>query len=56
MERTLAAQDDLAASLPGATHVTRTGAGHYIHVEQPQVVVAAITQVVAEARATPRPG
>ncbi len=52
----LAAQDDLAASLPGATHVTRTDSGHYIHVEQPQVVVDAITQVVADARGTPRPG
>ena len=51
-----AAQDDLAASLPGATHVTRTDSGHYIHVEQPQVVVEAITQVVAQARGTPRPG
>ncbi len=51
----LAAQDQLAAKFPGSTHVTRTNAGHYIHIEQPQVVVDAIRQVVDAARATPRP-
>src|SRR3954453_196848 len=40
----LAAQDELAPNLLGATHITSTNAGHYIHVEQPQIVVEAITQ------------
>jgi pimeloyl-ACP methyl ester carboxylesterase len=51
----LAAQDELAAKFPGATHITKTGSGHYIHVEQPQLVVDAIVQVVDAARGTPRP-
>jgi pimeloyl-ACP methyl ester carboxylesterase len=51
----LAAQDDLASAFPGSTHVTSTNSGHYIHIEQPQVVVAAIRQVVEAARGTPRP-
>jgi pimeloyl-ACP methyl ester carboxylesterase len=51
----LAAQDELAGKFPGSTHVTRTNAGHYIHIEQPQVVVDAIRQVVDAARVTPRP-
>jgi pimeloyl-ACP methyl ester carboxylesterase len=51
----LAAQDELAATFPGATHITSTNSGHYIHVEQPQVVVQAIREVLSRARATPRP-
>ena len=51
----LAAQDELAAKFTGATHITKTNSGHYIHVEQPQLVVDAITQVVDAARGTPRP-
>jgi pimeloyl-ACP methyl ester carboxylesterase len=51
----LAAQDQLAAKFPGATHITSTNAGHYIHVEQPQVVLQAIGQVVRRARGTPGP-
>ena len=51
----LAAQDELAAKFPGATHITKTSSGHYIHVEQPQLVVDAIIQVVDAARGTPRP-
>ena len=38
----LAAQDKLAASYPNAQHITETNATHYIHVEQPQIVVDAI--------------
>ena len=56
LARHMAAQDDLAASLPGATHVTRTDSGHYIQVEQPQLVVDAIAEVVAQARGAPRTG
>ena len=49
----LAAQDQLAAKFPGATHITKTNAGHYIHVENPQIVVDAIRQVFNQAgRAT----
>lgn len=48
----LAAQDELAAKFPGATHITETNAGHYIHNEQPQLVLEAISQVVDQARAT----
>ena len=43
------------AKFTGATHITKTNSGHYIHVEQPQLVVDAITQVVDAARGTPRP-
>ena len=51
----LAAQDDLARRFPGAEHVTVTNSGHYIHVEQPQLVVDAISRVVAQVRGKPRP-
>ena len=51
----LAAQDELAARFPGATHIRTTDSGHYIHIEQPQFVVAAITQVLSRARGTPGP-
>jgi pimeloyl-ACP methyl ester carboxylesterase len=51
----LAAQNQLAARFPGAEHVTVTNSGHYIHVEQPQLVVDAIARVLAQARGTPRP-
>ncbi len=50
----LAAQDKLAAKLPGAVHVSATHATHYIHVDNPQVVTDAIRQVVAEVRSVPR--
>lgn len=46
----LKAQDQLARSLH-AKHITRTHAGHYIHMEQPQIVVYAIREVVEQARA-----
>jgi len=38
----LAAQEKLAANFPNARHITDTHATHYIHVEQPQLVVEAI--------------
>jgi len=41
----LAAQDELAATYPDAEHITDTDATHYIHVEQPQLVVDAIRDV-----------
>jgi pimeloyl-ACP methyl ester carboxylesterase len=46
----LAAQDRLAASFPGAEHVTVTDAGHYIHLDNPPLVIASIRAVVDEAR------
>jgi pimeloyl-ACP methyl ester carboxylesterase len=45
----LAAQAQLAAALD-ATHVSETGSGHAINVEQPQVVVDAIREVVDSVR------
>jgi pimeloyl-ACP methyl ester carboxylesterase len=42
----LAAQDELAKRFPGAEHITNTNSTHYIHNEQPQLVVDAIRQVV----------
>jgi pimeloyl-ACP methyl ester carboxylesterase len=47
----LAAQDQLAAKFPGAKHVTKTNAAHYIQNEQPQLVVDSIRDVVRRARA-----
>jgi len=51
----LAAQDDLAAKFPGSSHITKTSSGHYIHIEQPQVVVDAIVQVIGQARGAAKP-
>ena len=47
----LAAQDKLAAQFPGATHITKTNATHYIHVDQPQLVTDSIRDVVDIVRA-----
>ena len=41
----VAAQEELAATYPDAEHVTETHAGHYIHRDQPQLVVDAIRDV-----------
>ena len=43
-------QAELAALVPGARHVVAAASGHYIHVEQPELVVEAVRQVVAAAR------
>jgi pimeloyl-ACP methyl ester carboxylesterase len=43
-------QDELAALVPGARHVIATKSGHYIQVEQPELVIEAIRQVVAGVR------
>jgi pimeloyl-ACP methyl ester carboxylesterase len=40
----------LAGLLPGARHVTQTHSGHNIHLEQPQLVVAAVRDVLDAAR------
>ncbi len=46
----LAAQDELAAKFPGAEHVTKTNATHYIQNDQPKLVVDSIRKVVRRAR------
>ena len=46
----LAAQDELAKMFPGVEHITNTNSTHYIHNEQPQLVIDAIRQVVDASR------
>ena len=46
----VAAQDALAKLFPNAKHVTNTHSRHYIHLEQPQVVVDSIREVVDAVR------
>lgn len=46
----LAAQDHLAAKFPGAKHVTKTNATHYIQNDQPKLVVDSIRDVVPRVR------
>ena len=46
-----AAQAGLAASVPGARHVTHTDSGHEIHKDQPQLVIDAVRDVVDAVRA-----
>lgn len=46
-----ASQASLAASVPGARHVTETDSGHEIHKEQPQLVIDSIRDVVEAVRA-----
>jgi pimeloyl-ACP methyl ester carboxylesterase len=43
-------QDRLAALLPGARHVIATESEHYIQLQQPELVIAAVQQVVAAVR------
>ena len=45
-----ALQDELAALAPGARHVVAAESGHYIQLEQPELVIAAIQQVVDAVR------
>ncbi len=42
----LAAQDLLAARFPGAEHITDTHSSHYIHDDNPQLVIDSIREVV----------
>jgi pimeloyl-ACP methyl ester carboxylesterase len=46
----VAAQDGLAALLPDARHLTATESSHYVQLEQPDLVIAAIGQVVEAVR------
>ena len=45
-----ALQDELAALVPGARHVIATESGHYIQLQQPELVIEAIRQVVEGVR------
>ena len=45
-----ALQDELAALVPGARHVVATESGHYIQLQQPELVIEAIRQVVEGVR------
>jgi pimeloyl-ACP methyl ester carboxylesterase len=47
------AQNLLAAKFPGAKHVTDTHASHYIHLDNPQLVIDSIRAVVEQVRAGP---
>ena len=47
----IAAQAALARLFPGARHITNTNSRHYIHLEQPQLVVDSIREVVDTIRA-----
>jgi pimeloyl-ACP methyl ester carboxylesterase len=47
----LVAQDKLAAQYPEAEHVTKTDATHYIHNDNPRLVVASIRDVMRLVRA-----
>ena len=40
------ARADLVSQVPGARHITNTDSGHYIHQEQPQLVIDSIREVV----------
>ena len=48
----LVAQDELAAMFPGADHVTSTDSDHYIHTENPQLVIDSIREVVDTVRSS----
>ena len=43
-------QDELVALVPGAEHVVATKSGHYIQTMEPDLVIAAVRQVVEAAR------
>jgi pimeloyl-ACP methyl ester carboxylesterase len=45
-----ASQNRLATLVPGARHVVATESGHYIQLEQPELVIDAIRRVVKRAR------
>ena len=49
----LAAQDTMAMKFPGAVHVTETDATHYIHLDNPQLVITSIRDVVDQVRTAP---
>jgi pimeloyl-ACP methyl ester carboxylesterase len=44
------ARGDLVSHVPGARHITETDSDHYIHQEQPQLVINEVREVVGAAR------
>jgi pimeloyl-ACP methyl ester carboxylesterase len=44
------ARADLASQVPGARHISDTHSGHYIHQEQPQLVIDSVREVVDTVR------
>jgi hypothetical protein len=46
----LKARADLVSQVPGARHITDTDSGHYIHQEQPRLVIDSVREVVEAAR------
>ena len=44
------ARSDLVSQVPGARHITDTDSGHYIHWEQPKLVIEKVREVVEAAR------
>jgi len=44
------ARTDLVSRVPGARHITDTHSGHYIHQEQPELVIDSVREVVEAAR------
>jgi pimeloyl-ACP methyl ester carboxylesterase len=44
------ARADLVSQVPGARHITDTDSGHYVHQEQPQLVIDSVREVVNAAR------
>ncbi len=42
----LEARANLVSQVPGARHITDTDSGHYIHQEQPQLVIDSVREVV----------
>jgi pimeloyl-ACP methyl ester carboxylesterase len=50
------ARADLVSQVPGARHITDTDSGHYIHQEQPQLVIDSIREVVGAVRKLPESG
>ena len=51
----LEAQDTFATKYPGAQHVTETDATHYIHLDNPQLVITSIRDVIDQVRSAPSP-
>ena len=46
----LDARVDLVSQVPFARHITDTHSGHYIHQEQPQLVIGSVREVVEAVR------
>jgi hypothetical protein len=49
-EAQIEVQGALAAKYPGAEHITRTEAGHYSHLDNPQLVITSIRGLVDQVR------